>query len=194
MPATVQLAQAVYLAGGIVCLILVARSALPAALFWGVGAILHTALAAVELADLLDLSAFVGLEGDLRYLAFTAGMISLAFGAVFSLILPPGSKRITLLTGVALALLIASAADRLPLGRLPLPLILLGIFLTAIVVGLRHRPAPARWLLLGTLLLGLAELGRFGYLGFVPASPGSIARMCFGVALAAFGMTAYRAR
>lgn len=194
MPAAVQLAQAAYLAGGILCLILVARSTLPAALFWGVGAILHTALAAVEFADLLDLSAFVGLEGDVRYLAFTAGLLALAFGAVFSLVLPPGSKRITLLTGIALALLIAAAADRLPLGKLPLPLILLGILLVATVVGLRHRPAPARWLLVATLLLALAELGRHGYLGFLPAAPGSIARICFGVALAACGMTAYRAR
>ena len=148
MPAIVHLAQAAYLAGGILCLILVARSALPAALFWGVGAILHTALAAVELADLLDLSAFVGLEGDFRYLASAAGLIALACGAVFSLVLPPGSKRITLLTGIALALLIAAPADRLPLGTLPLPLILLGVLLIAIVVGLRHRPVPARWLLM----------------------------------------------
>lgn len=194
MPGIALLAQIAYLAGGIFCLVMVARSPLPAALFWGVGAILHTVLAVAELADMLGLSAFAGLEGDLRYLAFTAGMFGLAFGAVFSLILPPGFKRLTLVTGVALALLIAVAADRLPLGRLPMPLILLGVFLIAIVIGLRHRPVPARWLLLGTLALALAELGRHGYLGFVPVPAGSLARLCFGAALAAFGLTAHRAK
>lgn len=194
MPDIALLAQIAYLAGGIFCLVMVARSPLPAALFWGAGAVLHTALAAAELADRLGLSAFAGLEGDLRYLAFTAGMFGLAFGAVFSLILPPGSQRQTLITGIALALLIAIAADRLPLGRLPVPLILLGVFMIAIVVGLRHRPVPGRWLLLGTLALALAELGRYGYLGFVPVSPSNVARFCFGAALAAFGLTAYRAR
>src|SRR5690606_33063387 len=110
-------------------------------------AILHALLAAAELADMLGLSAFVGLEGDLRYLAFTAGMFGFAFGAVFSLILPQGFKRQTLVTAIALALLIAVAADRLPLGSLPMPLLLLGVFMVAIVIGLRHRPVPARWLL-----------------------------------------------
>lgn len=194
MPDIALLAQIAYLVGGIFCLVMVARSPLPAAVFWGVGAILHTVLAAAELADMFGLSAFAGLEGDLRYLAFTAGMFGLAFGAVFSLILPPGFKRLTLITGIALALLIAVAADRLPLGRLPMPLILLGVFLLAIIIGLRHRPVPARWLLLGTLALALAELGRYGYLGFIPVSPGGLARFCFGAALAAFGLTAYRAK
>ena len=194
MPGIALLAQIAYLSGCIFCLVMVARSPLPAALFWGVGALLHTLLAAAELADMLGLSAFVGLEGDLRYLAFTAGMFGLAFGAVFSLILPPGFKRQILVTAIALALLIAVAADRLPLGRLPMPLILLGVLTVAIVIGLRHRPVPGRWLLLGTLLLALAELARYGYFGFIPVSPGSIARFCFGAGLAAFGMTAWRAR
>lgn len=194
MPDIAQIAQAAYLLGGIVCLVLVARSPLPAALFWGVGAILHTALAAAEFTDLLGWPVFTGLEGDLRYLAFTAGLVGFAFGAVFSLVVPPGSKRLTLFTGIALALLIAVAADRLPLGRLPLPLILLGILLVAVVIGLRHRPVPGRWLLLGTVAVALAELARYRYLGFVPMAPGSLARLFFGFALVGFGLTAYRAR
>ena len=109
------IAQAAYLAGGIACLILVARSSLPAALFWGVGAVLFTAVAAAEFTDMIGLSAFAGLEGDLRYLAFTAGAFGLALGAVFSLILPPSSPRLTIFTAVALALLVAVAADRIPM-------------------------------------------------------------------------------
>lgn len=194
MPDIALIAEAAYLLGGILCLVFVARSPLPAALFWGVGAILHTALAMVELADLLGWPAFTGLEGDVRYLAFTAGILGFAFGAAFSLILPPGSKRLTLLTGIAIALLIAAAADRLPLGQLPLPLILLGVLLVAVVIGLRHRPVPGRWLLLGTLAVALAELARHRYLGFLPTAPGSLARIFFGLALLFFGLTAHRAR
>lgn len=194
MPDIAQIAQAVYLAGAILCLVLVARSPLPAALFWGVGAVLHAALAAAEFTDLLGWPAFTGLEGDLRFLAFTAGLLGFAFGALFSLVLPPGSKRLTLFTGVALALLIAVAADRLPLGQLPLPLILLGILLVAVIIGLRHRPVPGRWLLLGTVAVALAELARYRYLGFIPMAPGSMARVFFGLALIGFGLTAYKAR
>ncbi|WP_298724177.1 hypothetical protein [uncultured Ferrovibrio sp.] len=194
MPDIAQIAQALYFAGAVLCLVLVARSPLPAALFWGVGAVLHAALAAVEFTDLLGWPIFTGLEGDLRYLAFTAGLLGFAFGAVFSLVLPPGSKWLTLITGIAIALLVAVAADRLPLGNLPLPLILLGTLMLAIIAGLRHRPVPGRWLLLGTLAVALAELARHRYLGFIPMPPGSLARIFFGIALAGFGFTAFKAR
>lgn len=194
MPDIALIAQTVYLLGGVLCLILVARSPFPAALFWGIGAALHVAIALAEIAALTGWSGLAGLEADLRYLAFSLGLVSIALGAVFSLIIPPGSRRITLYAGIAIAIVIAVAADRLPIGRLPLPLILLGILLLAVLIGLRHRPVPARWLLLGLLAVALAELARYRYLGFVPLSPGSLARICFGVALAAFGLTAYRSR
>lgn len=194
MPDIALIAQTVYLLGGVLCLILVARSPLPAALFWGIGAVLHVAIALAELTALTGWSGLAGLEADLRYLAFSLGMVGIALGAIFSLVIPPGSKRITLYAGIAIAIVIAVAADRLPIGRLPLPLILLGILLLAVLIGLRHRPVPARWLLLGLLAVALAELARYRYLGFVPLSPGSLARICFGTALATFGLTAFRAR
>ena len=93
-----------------------------------------------------------------------------------------------------IAIAIAVAADRLPIGGLPLPLILLGILLLAVLIGLRHRPVPARWLLIGGLAAALAELARYRYLGVVPIAPASLSRICFGFALAAFGLTASRAR
>lgn len=194
MPDIALIAQMVYLLGGVLCLVLVARSPIPAALFWGIGAALHTAIALAELTALTGWSGLAGLESDLRYLAFTLGLVAIALGAVFSLIIPPGSKRTTLYTGIAIAVVIAVAADRLPLGSLPLPLVLLGILMLAVLVGLRHRPVPARWLLLGVLALAFAELARYRYLGFVPLSPGELSRICFGIALIAFGLTAARAR
>jgi hypothetical protein len=194
MPDIALIAQALYLLGGVVSLVLIARSTLPAALFWGTGATLHTGLSLAELAAVVDWSGLAGYEATLRYLAFTLGLTGLALGAAFSLIIPPGTRRMPLLSGIGLAILIAVGADRLPLGSLPLPLILLGILLLAVVIGLRHRPAPARWLLLGVLALALSELARYRYLGFLPLPATALARACFGLALAAFGMTAYRAR
>lgn len=194
MPDIALIAQTVYLLGGAFCLFLVARSPVPAALFWGIGAVLHVAVAAAELAALIGWSGLAGLEADLRYLAAGLGFAGLALGAVFSLIIPPGSKRLTLFTGIGIAIAIAVAADRLPIGALPLPLILLGILLLAVLIGLRHRPVPARWLLIGVLAAALAELARYRYLGFVPIAPASLSRICFGFALAAFGLTASRAR
>lgn len=194
MPDIALIAQALYLLGGVVSLVLITRSTLPAALFWGAGVAPHFGLAVAELAAAVDWSGLAGYEAELRYLAFTLGLTGLALGAAFSLIIPPGSKRIALFSGIGLAILIAVGADRLPLGSVPLPLILLGILLLAVMIGLRHRPAPARWLLLGLLALALSELARYRYLGFVPLPATALARACFGLALAAFGMTAYRAR
>ncbi|MCW0236357.1 MAG: hypothetical protein OJJ21_22355 [Ferrovibrio sp.] len=194
MPDIALIAQTVYVLGGVLCLILVARSPIPAALFWGIGAALHAAIALAEFVALIGWSGLAGLESDLRYLGFSLGFVCIALGAIFSLVIPPGSRRVTLYTGIAIAVVIAVAADRLPIGALPLPLILLGILLLAVLVGLRHRPVPARWLLLGVLATAAAELARYRYLGFVPLSPASLSRICFGLALAAFGFTAARAR
>lgn len=194
MPDIALIAQTVYMLGGLFCLALVARSPIPAALFWGIGAALHAAVAVAEFVALVGWSGLAGLEADLRYLAFSLGLVTIALGAIFSLVIPPGSKRMTLYAGIAIAIAIAVAADRLPIGSLPLPLILLGILLLAVLVGLRHRPVPARWLLLGLLATAAAELARYRYLGFVPISPASLSRICFGLALAAFGLTASRAR
>lgn len=194
MPHIALIAQAIYLLGGLAGLILITRSPLPAALFWGTGIVLHLGLAVAELTAQVGWNGLAGLEADLRYLAFTLGLTGLALGSAFSLIIPPGSSRMTLYSGVALAILIAIGADRLPIGTLPLPLILLGILLLAVLVGLRHRPVPARWLLLGVLAVGMGELARYRYLGFIPVPSASLARACFGFALTAFGMTAFRAR
>jgi len=194
MPHIALIAQAIYLLGGLAGLFLIIRSPLPAALFWGTGIVLHLSLAIAEMAALTGWHGLAGLESDLRYLAFTLGLTGLALGAAFSLIIPPGSSRTTLYSGIALAILIAVGADRLPIGTLPLPLILLGILMLAVLVGLRHRPVPARWLLLGVLAIALGELARYRYLGFIPVPPASLARACLGLALAAFGLTAFRAR
>jgi len=185
---------AAYLLGATIGLVLVARSTLPAALFWGVGMVLHVGLALAETCARQGISAFAGLEGDLRYLAFTLGPVSFALGAVFSLIVPGGSNKLTLFTGIALAILIATALDRLPIGQLPLPLILLGILMVAILVGLRHRPVAGRWLLLATMAVALAELARYRHLGMIPLVPTALAHAFYAVALAGFGMTAYRTR
>jgi hypothetical protein len=179
MPHIALIAQAIYLLGGLAGLFLVIRSPLTAALFWGTGIALHLGLAFAEMAALTGWHGLAGLEADLRYLAFTLGLTGLALGAAFSLIIPPGSSRMTLYSGIALAILIAVGADRLPIGTLPLPLILLGILMLAVLVGLRHRPVPA---------------ARYRYLGFIPVPPASLARACLGLALAAFGLTAFRAR
>lgn len=194
MPDIALIAHAVYLAGGILFLILVSRSPLPAALFWGTGAVLYVAVAGAEFAAAMGWSAFAGLEGDMRYLASSLGLVGLALGAVFSLIIPPGSKRLTLFTGIGLAILIAVAADRLPIGMLPLPMIVLGILLLAALIGLRYRPIPGRWLLAATLAMALAELARYRYLGFLPVPPAALAKTILGVALICFGITASRAR
>jgi hypothetical protein len=185
---------AVYLLGAIGGLALVAASPLPAALFWGVGMVLQAGLAAAELSARLGLPLFSGLEGDLRHMAFTLGPISFALGAVFSLIIPANSRKLTLFTGIGLAIVIAAALGRLPVGTLPLPLILLGVLLVAVLVGLRYRPVPGRWLLLGLIMATLAELARYRYLGIVPVAPAALAEACTGGALAAFGMTANRTR
>lgn len=194
MPDTILLAQAAYLSGAAIGLVLILRSPLPAALFWGTAMTLQLALATAELADRIGWTAFVGLEGDLRYFAFTLGAVGFALGAVFSLVVPSGTNRMTLFTGIGLAVLIATAADRLPLGQLPLPLVLLGVLMVAVLVGLRHRPVPGRWLLLATLAAGLAELARYRYLGFVPLPPDSLAKTFHALALVCFGLTAHRAR
>lgn len=194
MPDIILIAQAVYLFGSIAGLALVSRSPLPAALFWGAGAVLYLGVAGSEFAAAMGWSAFTGLEGDLRYLASGLGLVGLALGAVFSLIVPPGSKRLTLFTGIGLAILIAVGADRLPIGILPLPMIVLGVLLLAALIGLRHRPVPARWLLLATLAMAMAELARYRYLGFLPVPPLALAKICLGMALLGFGITAYRAR
>lgn len=194
MPDIALIAHAVYLAGGIACLVMVSRSPMPAALFWGTGAVLYAAMAGTEFAAAMGWSAFAGLEGDLRYLTFSLGLVGLALGSVFSLIIPPGSKRLTLFTGIGLAILIAVAVDRLPIGILPLPMIVLGILLLAALIGLRYRPVPGRWLLLATLAMALAELARYRYLDFVPVSSPALAKIFLGLALIGFGITAWRAR
>lgn len=194
MPDIALIAHVIYLLGGVAGLVLVVRSSFPAALFWGTGIVLHLALAAAEFAGLVGWPGLAGLEADLRYLAFTLGLTGLAFGAIFSLIVPPGSPRLLLYSGIGLAILMGVAADRLPIGSLPLPLILLGILLLAVLVGLRHRPAPARWLLLALLALAAVELARYGYLGLLAVSAASLIHVCSGIALTAFGLTAQRAR
>src|SRR3546814_7470698 len=57
------------------------------------------------------------MEGDLRHLAFTLGPLSFALGAIFSLIIPGNSRKLTLFTGIGLAIVIAAALGRLPVGR-----------------------------------------------------------------------------
>lgn len=186
--------QIAYAIGGFAALAMIAASPLPAALFWGIGCGLHALLAAAELAERLGLTGTVGIAAELRFQNATVGALSIGFGALFSLILPPGNRRTTLLAAIALALLMAAAADRLPFGQLPLPLIVLGILLVAVLVGLRHRPAPGRWLLAGTLAAGLSELARHRYLGFVPIPSEDLARLFLGLMLAAFGITARATR
>lgn len=194
MPDITLIAQAACLTGGIAGLILISRSPLPAALFWGVGVLLFTAVAGAEFTSALGWSAFTGLEGDLRYLALSLGLVALALGGVFSLVIPPGSKRLTLFTGIGLAVLIAVAADRLPIGILPLPMIVLGVLLLAALTGLRYRPVPGRWLLLATFCMAMAELARYRYLSFVPIPAPALAKIALGLALVGFGATAHKAR
>ena len=194
MPDMILPGLVIYLLGAAGGLALVAASPLPAALFWGIGIVLHLGLAAAELSGRFGIPVFSGMEGDIRHLAFTLGPISFALGAVFSLIIPGNSRKLTLFTGIGLAILIAAALDRLPVGTLPLPLILLGVLLVAVLVGLRYRPVPGRWLLLALVMAALAELARYRYLGMIPIAPAAVADGFFGVALAAFGMTANRTR
>ncbi|MFC3678033.1 hypothetical protein [Ferrovibrio xuzhouensis] len=194
MPDLILLGLAAYLLGAAAGLALVAASPLPAALFWGIGMILHLGLAAAELCGRFGIPVFSGMEGDLRHLAFTLGPLSFALGAIFSLIIPGNSRKLTLFTGIGLAIVIAAALGRLPVGTLPLPLILLGVLLVAVLVGLRYRPVPGRWLLLALILAALAELARYRYLGIIPVAPTAIADGFYGLALAAFGMTANRTR
>lgn len=184
----------IYFLGAAAGLALIAASPLPAALFWGVGMVLHLGLAAAELSARLGLPVFSGMEGDIRHLAFTLGPISFALGAVFSLLVPGDSRKLTLFTGIALAILIAAGLDRLPVGTLPLPLLLLGVLLVAALVGLRYRPVPGRWLLLALVLAALAELARYRYLGIIPIAPTALADALYGLVLVAFGMTANRTR
>jgi len=187
-------AAIVYLGGGLLGFALVLASPLPAALFWGLGIGLQCLLAAAELADRFGIWPMAGFEGDLRFYAAGLGMLGLAAGSLFSLILPPGSKRITLVTGIVLAILMAVGSGRVPTAGLPLPLIVLGVMLVAILIGLRHRPLPARWLLVGMLMLALGELARYRYLGVLPLPAADLARLFLGLALAAFGATARSAR
>lgn len=186
--------QIAYAIGGFAALAMIAASPVPAALFWGIGCGLHALLAATELAERLGLTGTVGIAAELRFFGATVGPISIAFGALFSLILTPGNRRTTLLAAIALALLMAAAADRLPLGQLPMPLIVLGVLMIAVLVGLRHRPVPGRWLLAATLAAGLAELARHRYLGFVPIRPDDLGRVFLGLMLAGFGITARSTR
>ncbi len=187
-------AQALYLLGAVAGLLLAAGSPLPAAFFWGIGIGLQAALAAAEVADRLNLPGIAGLLPLLRFHGLTLGGLALALGALLGLVLPPGNKRTGLLTAIGIALLIAVAAERLPLGSLPLPLIVLGVLMLAVLIGLRHRPAPARWLLLGTLLLALAELARHRYLGGLPVAPEALARLCLGGGFLCCGLAAKMTR
>src|SRR3546814_871648 len=94
MPDLILLGLAAYLLGAAAGLALVAASPLPAALFWGIGMILHLGLAAAELCGRLGIPVFSGMEGDLRHLAFTLGPLSFALGAIFSLIIDRKSTRL----------------------------------------------------------------------------------------------------
>ncbi|WP_341703366.1 hypothetical protein [Ferrovibrio sp.] len=194
MPDLILPGLAAYLAGAAGGFFLVTRSPLPAALFWGIGLALHAALAVTELSGRLGLPLFTGLEGDIRYHTHMLAPLSLALGAIFSLIIPAASRHLTLFAGIGLAFLIAGLLGRLPIGDWPLPLILLGILIVTILIGLRRRPVPGIWLLAATLAAGLAELVRHRYLGLLPVTPAGLADMLAGIALFCFGMTAYRTR
>lgn len=169
---------------------LMATSALPAAFFWGIGGGLHLALALVESGSLLGLPGLAGLLPDLLFYNATLGAMALGLGALFSIVVPPGSKRRTLFTALGMALLLAITVGRLPLGQAPMPLVLLGMLMLAVLIGLRHRPPPARWLLAGMLLFGLAELSRYGYLPGLPLSDAALARALLGIGLLCFGRAA----
>ncbi len=178
---------------------LAAGSPLPAALFWGIGCGLPAALAAAELGEALGLPGIAGFAPALRFHSLTLGGLALALGALLGLILPPGHKRTPLLTAIGIALLIAVAAERLPLFNLPMPLIVLGVLLLAVLIGMRHRPAPARWLLLALLLLALAELARHRYLGGVELggvalTADHMARLLGGAGYLCCGLTARATR
>jgi len=151
---------------------------------------LQLALALAESATLLGLPGLAGLLPDLLFYNATLGAMALGLGAIFSIVVPPGSKRRTLFTALGMALLLAAAVERLPLGQLPMPLVLLGMLMLAVLIGLRHRPLPARWLLAGLLLLGLAELSRYGYLPGLPLNDAALARALLGIGLLCFGRAA----
>jgi len=184
------IARGLYLLAAAAGFALMATSALPAAFFWGIGGGLQLALALAESATLLGLPGLAGLLPDLLFYNATLGAMALGLGAIFSIVVPPGSKRRTLFTALGMALLLAAAVERLPLGQLPMPLVLLGMLMLAVLIGLRHRPLPARWLLAGLLLLGLAELSRYGYLPGLPLNDAALARALLGIGLLCFGRAA----
>ncbi len=179
-----------YLLGAAWGFALMATSALPAAFFWGIGGGLQLALALVESASLLGLPGLAGLAPNLLFYNATIGAMALGLGAIFSIVVPPASKRRTLFTALGMALLLAAAVERLPLGQLPMPLVLLGMLMLAVLIGLRYRPAPARWLLAGLLLFGLAELTRHGYLPGLPLAHAEASRAILGLGLYTFGRAA----
>ncbi|MBX3456567.1 hypothetical protein [Ferrovibrio sp.] len=183
-------ARGLYLLGAAWGFALMATSALPAAFFWGIGGGLALALALVDSAILLALPGLAGLTPSLQFYNATIGAMALGLGALFSIVVPPASKRRTLFTALGIALLMAAAVERLPLGQLPMPLVLLGMLMLAVLIGLRHRPAPARWLLAGMLLLGLAELTRHGFLPGLPLPEAEAARLLLGLGLYTFGRAA----
>ncbi len=191
--------QCLYLLGAAAGFLLAAGSPLPAALFWGIACGLQAALAAVELAEWLGLPGIAGYAPFLRFHNATLGGLALALGALIGLVLPPGHRRAPLLTAIGIALLIAVAAERLPLFNLPLPLIVLALLLVAVLVALRYRPAPGRWLLLAVLLLAAAELARHGYVGRITLGPLSLAptalaRLLTGAGFLCCGLTARATR
>ncbi len=183
-------ARGIYLLGAAWGFALMATSALPAAFFWGIGGGLQLALALVESGLLLGLPGLAGLAPDLLFYNANLGAMALGLGAIFSIVVPPAAKRRTLFTALGMALLLAAAVGRLPLGQLPMPLVLLGLLMLAVLIGLRYRPAPARWLLAGMLLLGLAELTRHGYLPGLPLADAEAARALLGLGLFGFGRAA----
>lgn len=183
-----------YAMAALAALVLIAASPLPAALFWAVGAGLHAALAIVELAHALGFSGLAGLAPDLRFQTATLGSLGFGFGAIFSVALPPRARYRPVLSAVAIAVLMASWAGRLPVDLLPIPLLVLGMLMLAILVGLRHRPAPARWLFVGTLLLALAELGRHRFLPGFGLPPEDLGRAILAAALPCFGLAARASR
>jgi len=170
----------------------VRRGQLPASLFWAVG------IGTITLAAFAGAIRFAGFEPArepyllLSRIAGTAGVASLLFAGVFSLIWRPAGTLALLVTAFAVGLLIFAGLGFLPTFGLGLGAVaMIGLVLCALVA-MRSRRRAATWTLIAVALAAVAEAARLGFFRALPIGPADLYHLLLAIALVCFGVVARR--
>ena len=188
------LAEIILCVAGLAAIAMIRNGPSPAALFWAVG------IGTVAVAALFGALVYLGVDRAMRPydlmsgLASGVGLVALVLGGLFGLVLPPPQQSWRLLVAaLAVALLTVIGLRGLPTFGVPLILLALGAMLIIALIGLKTRPAAARWLLAALAVSFLAEGARRGYLGVVRLRPNELHHFMLAGALLCFGQTARHA-